>query len=97
MGAPTACSTIFFFVAGLEVKQEFVPRGRWPTCARPRAHRRRPRWHGRARALYLAVSWATPDAARGWAIPTATDIAFALAVLAVTGQLDAPGRCGRSC
>ncbi|MGV9302340.1 Na+/H+ antiporter NhaA [Nonomuraea sp. NPDC003727] len=78
--------TIFFFVAGLEVKEEFV-HGELS--------------HLRKAALpiiaavsgmivpalvYLAVSWGVEDAARGWAIPTATDIAFALAVLAVTAS-----------
>lgn len=36
--------------------------------------------------VYLAVSAGDPDARHGWAVPTATDIAFALAVLAVVGQ-----------
>jgi NhaA family Na+:H+ antiporter len=36
--------------------------------------------------VYLLVSVGASDAASGWAIPTATDIAFALAVLAVIGQ-----------
>ncbi|NUR58308.1 MAG: Na+/H+ antiporter NhaA [Catenulispora sp.] len=36
--------------------------------------------------VYLAVSAGHQHAASGWAVPTATDIAFALAVLAVAGQ-----------
>ena len=75
---------IFFFVAGLELKREFVA-----------GDLREPR---RA-ALPIAAAvggMAVPalffvlfnlgrddDAIRGWAIPSATDIAFALAVLAV--------------
>jgi Na+:H+ antiporter, NhaA family len=77
---------IFFFVAGLELKREFVAgdlrdprRAALPVVAAvvgmlvPAA-------------VYVAVVWNTGgDALRGWAIPTATDIAFALAVLAVVG------------
>jgi NhaA family Na+:H+ antiporter len=75
---------IFFFVAGLELKREFVAgdlrdprRAALPVAAAVGGML--------APALiYLAVNWGTGDgASRGWAIPTATDIAFALAVLAV--------------
>jgi len=75
---------IFFFVAGLELKREFVAgdlreprRALLPVTAAiggmvvPAL-------------LFVAVNWRTGGAAlQGWAIPTATDIAFALAVLAV--------------
>jgi len=78
---------IFFFVAGLELKREFV-------AGDLRAPRRAAVPIGAAlggvivpAGLYLAVNLgADGDAARGWAIPTATDIAFALAVLAVIGR-----------
>ncbi|MGW4642764.1 Na+/H+ antiporter NhaA [Sphaerisporangium sp. NPDC004334] len=75
---------IFFFVAGLELKREFVAgdlrdprRAAVPVAAA---------FGGVAvpAALYLVVAGA--DAVQGWAIPTATDIAFALAVLAVIGR-----------
>ncbi|PZG42905.1 Na+/H+ antiporter NhaA [Spongiactinospora gelatinilytica] len=77
---------IFFFVAGLEVKEEFthgelavLRKAALPIIAA---------LSGMAApaAVYLLVTIGAPDAARGWAIPTATDIAFALAVLAVTAS-----------
>lgn len=77
---------IFFFVAGLELKREFVAgdlrdprRAAVPVAAAvggvivPAL-------------LYALLNLGTRGAARGWAIPTATDIAFALAVLAVIGR-----------
>ncbi|MDF5754862.1 Na+/H+ antiporter NhaA [Spongiactinospora sp. TRM90649] len=77
---------IFFFVAGLEVKEEFthgelavLRKAALPIIAAVAG------MAGPA-AVYLLVSMGAPDAGRGWAIPTATDIAFALAVLAVTAS-----------
>ena len=78
---------IFFFVAGLELKREFVA-----------GDLREPRRAAVPVAaavggvivpalLYLLINVDTGGgAAKGWAIPTATDIAFALAVLAVIGR-----------
>jgi Na+:H+ antiporter, NhaA family len=73
---------IFFFVAGLELKREFVAgdlrdprRAALPVAAAV---------GGMAvpALIYVLVNLDT-GTLRGWAIPTATDIAFALAVLAV--------------
>ena len=77
---------IFFFVAGLELKREFVAgdlrdprRAALPVVAAV---------GGMILPALIYVAFtagAGADALRGWAIPTATDIAFALAVLAVIG------------
>ncbi|SDP66471.1 sodium/proton antiporter, NhaA family [Pedococcus dokdonensis] len=79
---------IFFFVAGLELKREFIVGDlRSPSkAALPVAAA----LCGVAvPAILYAVTVASlgggSAALRGWAIPTATDIAFALAVLAVIG------------
>jgi NhaA family Na+:H+ antiporter len=78
---------IFFFVAGLELKREFVvgSLSRLSDAVVPVV----------AAAcgvavpalIYVAINAWHPDGALGgWAIPSATDIAFALAVLAVVGS-----------
>ncbi|MEZ0165877.1 Na+/H+ antiporter NhaA [Kineococcus sp. LSe6-4] len=74
---------IFFFIAGLELKREFVAgdlrdprRAMVPVLAAV---------GGMAvpAVVFTVVNSGGGDALSGWAIPTATDIAFAVAVLAV--------------
>ena len=77
---------VFFFVAGLELKRELV----LGSLRRP-AEAMLPvaaALTGMAvpALIYLAITAGDGEAARGWAIPTATDIAFCLAVLAVVGR-----------
>ncbi|WP_240422748.1 Na+/H+ antiporter NhaA [Leucobacter sp. wl10] len=71
---------IFFFMVGLELKREFVSGAlrRFSTAVVPVAAA----FGGVAvpALVYAAFNAGTP-AVRGWAIPTATDIAFAVAVL----------------
>ncbi|MDQ0731028.1 Na+/H+ antiporter NhaA [Arthrobacter sp. B1I2] len=77
---------IFFFLVGLELKREFVAgdlrqlsKSIVPVAAAvggvvvPAV-------------TYAVVNLASPETLRGWAIPTATDIAFAVAVLAIIGS-----------
>ncbi|SDQ47499.1 Na+/H+ antiporter NhaA [Microbacterium sp. cf332] len=84
---------LFFFVVGVELKHEFVA-----------GSLRRPREAAvpvlaavggmmLPAILFTAVVLVAGDtgALRGWAIPTATDIAFALAVLAIFGRGLPPG------
>lgn len=77
---------IFFLLVGLEIKREFVD-GHLSTWA----DRRLPIIAAAAgmffpAAIYLAVAGGDPALIRGWAIPAATDIAFAIGVLAILGS-----------
>lgn len=78
---------VFFFLAGLELKQEFVVGDlRSPAkAAVPVAAA----FGGVAvpAILYALINLAGPEGAiGGWAIPAATDIAFAVAILALLGS-----------
>lgn len=77
---------VFFMLVGLEIKREFVD-GHLAT------------WNDRLlpmlaaaagmavpAVIYLAVAGGDPELVRGWAIPAATDIAFAIGVLALLGS-----------
>lgn len=77
---------IFFLLVGLEIKREFVD-GHLATWA----DRRLPVIAAAAgmivpAAIYLIVAGGDPALVRGWAIPAATDIAFAIGVLAILGS-----------
>lgn len=81
-----ALMAVFFFVVGLEIKREVLD-GELSTPAR----RRLPviaALSGMAvpALCYLAVAGREPGLAAGWAIPAATDIAFAVGVLALVGR-----------
>jgi len=77
---------IFFFLIGLEIKRELLAgelsdpaRVVLPVIAAT---------GGMAipAAIYAWINWGDPVAMKGWAIPSATDIAFALGVLALLGS-----------
>lgn len=77
---------LFFLLVGLEVKRELL-QGELAT----RAQAILP--FGAALggmvlpvAIYIAITYSHPELLRGWAIPAATDIAFALGVLAMAGK-----------
>jgi Na+:H+ antiporter, NhaA family len=83
--AAEAALSVFFFVAGLEVKREFLV----GSLRRP-ADAAVPVTAAACGVavpvlVFLVVNRGTDNLA-GWAIPAATDIAFALAVLAVVGS-----------
>jgi len=81
-----ALMAVFFFVVGLEVKRELIDGDlsdpgtlRLPLMAAIA---------GMAipAAIFVAVAGTDPLLARGWAIPAATDIAFAMGVIGLLGK-----------
>jgi len=77
---------VFFFLIGLEIKREFLE-GELSTPAQVALP---------ATAaiggvivpglIYAIINWSDPEKLNGWAIPTATDIAFALGIMALLGK-----------
>ncbi|QBI53139.1 Na+/H+ antiporter NhaA [Streptomonospora litoralis] len=81
---------VFFFVVGNELKQEFVhgelrnPRRAMLPIVAALCGMVVPA------AVYAGINFGQGDALRGWGIPMATDIAFAVAILAVVGRFLPP-------
>ncbi|MCH2056336.1 MAG: Na+/H+ antiporter NhaA [Thalassotalea sp.] len=77
---------LFFFLVGLELKREFLEGdlSEPGQVALPAVEA----VGGMAipALVYVALNYQEPDALNGWAIPTATDIAFALGILAMVGS-----------
>lgn len=77
---------VFFFMIGLEIKREVVE----GSLSNPRTIAI-PAFAALGgmvvpALIYVIFNWHSPDALNGWAIPSATDIAFALGILSLLGK-----------
>ena len=81
-----ALMSVFFLLVGMEIKRELVDGqlSTWPRRVLP----------GLCAAggmavpalIFASLNWNNGETIRGWAIPTATDIAFALGVMSLLGN-----------
>ncbi|WP_156226354.1 Na+/H+ antiporter NhaA [Herbaspirillum chlorophenolicum] len=77
---------VFFFLVGLEIKREFVE---GELASRSQAILPAVAALGGMvvpAAIYAAINWGDAAALRGWAIPAATDIAFAIGIVMLLGS-----------
>lgn len=77
---------VFFFLVGLEIKRELLE---GELASRSQALLPAGAALGGMvvpALIYAAINWGDPVALRGWAIPAATDIAFALGILILLGS-----------
>ena len=77
---------VFFFLVGMEIKREWIE-----GHLSDRSQIALPAIAALGgivvpAAIYSGLNWGDPVAMQGWAVPTATDIAFALGVLALLGS-----------
>lgn len=77
---------IFFFLAGLELKREFVAGDLRQVSISVVPIAAAVGGVAVPAGIYALINLTSPETLRGWAIPTATDIAFAVAVLAIIGS-----------
>lgn len=77
---------VFFFLVGLEIKREILE-GELSTFDKAALPIFAAIGGMAAPALiYVWINWGSPETLSGWAIPAATDIAFALGILALLGS-----------
>lgn len=77
---------VFFFLVGLEIKREMLE-GELATRSQVMLPAVAALGGMAVPALiFVAINWGDPVALRGWGIPMATDIAFALGILALLGS-----------
>lgn len=77
---------VFFFLVGLEIKREFLE-GELSTPAQAMLPAVAAIGGMAVPALiYVALNFGSPENINGWAIPAATDIAFALGIMALLGS-----------
>ncbi len=81
-----ALMAVFFFVVGLEVKREIIAGDLADAATRRLPVLAAAAGMAAPALVFLAVTDGNPALLRGWAIPAATDIAFAMGVIGLLGS-----------